>query len=508
MIITERMNIMKLTVKKCAAAALAVTMCAQFTACGKDSIYSAEIDGVQVPAGVYIYYLQTAYYDAQDKVGEDTAETDSVADAAAAQTEATTTTADMFYAQSIEGKNVKDWIIDTATDYCRTQVAIDKKFDEYGLALTDEEEQEAEMYCSQMWEYGGSYFTELGIGESSYRSIYMNNEKRSKLFEKLYSAGGEYAVSDDDLKAHLAENFALINYIDIELRDGEGNLLKSDGKAERMAMAQEYVDRYNAGEDLDALNSEYQAFYDGLKAQAEAAAAENAQTETADDSEGGAVFNFTEDAVSDNDSDGGAVFNFTEDTVSENNGRPAADEVGEEATAETEAETSADEAGEETTAETAAEGSDTEEEQTTAISEEAEAETTAEETTAAAETADDTVGDITLDTSAATTYSSNLTAIEKDGTTPNAQIVNEAFNNMAIGDCKILESEDGEHIYVVVKLDILDDESYFEASRQSLLYDMREDDFDALIDTWKESQTVIRNEAAVKRYDPQKIFKS
>ncbi len=485
---------MKLTVKKCAAAALAVTMCAQFAACGKDSIYSAEIDGVQVPAGVYIYYLQTAYYDAQDKAGENTSSTDTVADAAAAQTEATTTTADMFYAQSIEGKSVKDWIIDTATDYCRTQVAVEKKFDEYGLALTDEEEQEAELYCSQMWDYGGSYFEELGIGESSYRSIYMNNEKRAKLFDLIYSTGGERAVSDDELKAHMAENFALINYIDIELKDGEGNLLKSDGKAQRMEMAQGYVDRYNAGEDFDALNKEYQSFYSSLKAEAEAAAAqaatENAPAET--------------EAVTGGD----AMFDFTEETVAQNNGRPAADENGEETG---EAQTAAEEtAAEETTAapEETSVSEETGDVTTPAAAEEAPAEeTTAEETAVTAEEKA-AAGDITLDTADGASYTSNLTAIEKDGTTPNAQIVNEAFNNMAIGDCKILESEDGEHIYVVVKLDILEDESYFEASRESLLHDMRDDDFDALIDTWKESQTVIRNEAAVKRYDPQKMFKS
>ncbi len=482
---------MKLTVKKCAAAALAVTMCAQFAACGKDSIYSAEIDGVQVPAGVYIYYLQTAYYDAQDKAGENTSSTDTVADAAAAQTEATTTTADMFYAQSIEGKSVKDWIIDTATDYCRTQVAVEKKFDEYGLALTDEEEQEAELYCSQMWDYGGSYFEELGIGESSYRSIYMNNEKRAKLFDLIYSAGGERAVSDDELKAHMAENFALINYIDIELKDGEGNLLKSDGKAQRMEMAQGYVDRYNAGEDFDALNREYQSFYSSLKAEAAAqAATENAPAET------------------EADAGGDAMFDFTEETVAQNNGRPAADENGEETSVE---DTTAEEtAAEETTAvaeETSAPEETSVSEETGDVTTPAVTEAPAEETAVTAqETAAD--GDITLDTADATSYTSNLTAIEKDGTTPNAQIVNEAFNNMAIGDCKILESEDGEHIYVVVKLDILEDESYFEASRESLLHDMRDDDFDALIDTWKESQTVIRNEAAVKRYDPQKMFKS
>ncbi|MCM1578100.1 MAG: hypothetical protein NC078_04795, partial [Ruminococcus sp.] len=270
----------KMNIKRIAAGTAAVVLSASLCGCGENTTWGADIDGMRIPAGVLIYFLQTSYYDAQSKLYEQQAA------AAEENPDISADTADTdVYTADIEGKNGKDWIYDDATKQMQIYAAVENKFGEYGLALSDETLSSAQTYCEQLWDSGGDYYTKMGISQKSYQSIYLNNEKRGMLFEHLFSEGGEYGVPDSDIKSYLSENYALINYIDMELKDGEGNLLKSDGKAERMAIAEEYVQRYKDGADFDELNAEYVTYYRNLQEEAAAKAAENAES-TADTESG------------------------------------------------------------------------------------------------------------------------------------------------------------------------------------------------------------------------------
>ncbi len=452
----------KLNIKKIAALGCAAAMLGSLTACGEKTTWGAVIDGVQIPAGVFIYYLDTANYEARQKLGE---QTDTSADlspeGAAAQSSETVTLP--LYSSQIDGVDSKQWIYDRATELMQEYAAVEAKFDEYGLTLSDDDKQSAQVYLDQIWDYAGDYYTSMGVSENSYKSVFLNSSKRQKLFETIYSEGGEKAVSDDEIKTYLDENYALINYIDVELKDGEGNLLKSEGKAERMDMLNSYMERYNNGEDFDELNAEYVTYYENLKKAAEetAAAEEAANAETADD---------------------------TAETTAEVSQSPAEaalpsdDEEVTDETSETEvpAET---EASEETTA------------PDEAVSE---AETSAAETTAA-----------DAQTTQVGTVESNMTVIEKaDRTVPCADVANKVFDEMNKGDVQIIETADGEHYYLVVKLDILEDDEYFTTARASLLSEMKSDDFDGMVSEWTAAQTVEKNADSYKRYDPEKMFKS
>ena len=263
----------RFNIKKITAVAAAAAVMSSMTACGENTTWGATIDGSDIPAGIFIYYLQSAYYSAQSKLNEEnSASSDAVASA-----DGTTTTAAVFSSQ-IDGKDAKTWIYDEATKSMQEYAAIEAKFTELGLTITADEKDAAKVYCDQTWDYAGEYYTKMGISEKSFTSLYLNSQKRDKVFKTIYSEGGEYAVSDDEIKTYLDENYAMINYIAMELKDGSGNLLKSDGKAEIMSMAESYVERYKNGEDFDALNAEYTAYYDNLKA----TAAEEAANAAAD----------------------------------------------------------------------------------------------------------------------------------------------------------------------------------------------------------------------------------
>ncbi len=455
----------RFNIKKITAVAAAAAVMSSMTACGENTTWCATIDGSDIPAGIFIYYLQSAYYSAQSKLNEEnSASSDAVASA-----DGTTTTAAVFSSQ-IDGKDAKTWIYDEATKSMQEYAAIEAKFTELGLTITADEKDAAKVYCDQTWDYAGEYYTKMGISEKSFTSLYLNSQKRDKVFKTIYSEGGEYAVSDDEIKTYLDENYAMINYIAMELKDGSGNLLKSDGKAEIMSMAESYVERYKNGEDFDALNAEYTAYYDNLKAEAEAAAAEEAANAAADEAE-------TETStaeVTPSDAEAALEDNADEITDSAETAEDAT-EVSTEDTAE------ADETAD--TAEETAEADITTEEAAETT------ETSAEETTDSGEQ-----------------ISSNKTVIEKSGTTPDSAVVSKVFDEMQKGDIQIIESSDSEKYYIVLKMDVLETDEYFLSAKDSLLYEMKSEDFDALITQWTEAQNVVKNQDAYKRYDPKKLF--
>ena len=180
----------KLNIKKIAALGCAAAMVSSLTACGEKTTWGAVIDGVQIPAGVFIYYLDTANYEAQQKLNE---QTDTSADlspeGAAAQSSETVTLP--LYSSQIDGVDSKQWIYDRATELMQEYAAVEAKFDEYGLTLSDDDKQSAQVYLDQIWDYAGDYYTSMGVSENSYKSIFLNSSKKQKLFETIYSEGGE-----------------------------------------------------------------------------------------------------------------------------------------------------------------------------------------------------------------------------------------------------------------------------------------------------------------------------
>ncbi|MGN0697094.1 MAG: hypothetical protein ACI4J5_10055 [Oscillospiraceae bacterium] len=442
--------------RKITALLAAAAMTVSLAGCGEDTIYIGTAQDKDIPSGLYIYYLMNAYYSAQSYM--------------------TDTDTDVF-AITIEEQPARDWMISTAKNDLMEYLAVEQKFEEYGLELTEDETDAAKINIDSMWEYYGSVYEDYGIAESSFLKAYENSLKADKLFDAVYGENGEREVPDKDIMSYMTENYALINYISMNLVDGEGNLLKSDGKAERMEMAKDYVERAKNGEDFDSLNFEYLAYVDKLTAEAEAAAAAAAAE--------------TESGTSSNEMI--IVPSDAEEMAPEEETGEVTSEPSEETDAE-----SAEETSDETAGETAAETTVTEEE-------------TSEETTAlwaGEEIAEETESDVLeliADEEVETSYASNKQVITKDSEYPAAIVCEKVFSDMDAGDVTIIESEDGEYYYVVEKGDLLEDSAYFDSARESLLYEMREDDFEALKKEWVDSVNFTFNDKAVERYVPEKF---
>ena len=252
--------------KKSAAIALTSAMALSLASCGEDTTWGARIDGTELRAGILIYFQAESVYEASSYM----IETD-------------TNVLDI----TIEDQPAREWINGQVVKNMQEYVAVENKFNELGLVFENNEEAMASNTVDQWWEYIQEYYEGLGVSKQSYFDIVLNSEKRSAIFDYYYGEGGELAVSDDEIKAYLSENNAKINYIEMPLRDGEGNLLKSDGKAEIKEMAESYIERIKSGEDMNTVAAEYNAYYQSLVEAAssteESADSNTAATETVTD---------------------------------------------------------------------------------------------------------------------------------------------------------------------------------------------------------------------------------
>ncbi|MDE7287980.1 MAG: hypothetical protein K2N71_00560, partial [Oscillospiraceae bacterium] len=208
---------------------------------------------------------------------------------AAADGETTTTAESVSVLDiTIEDKPAREWINDKAVQSMREYAAVEKKFAELGLTFENKEEDRLNIVVDQMWEYFGEYYEELGVSRQSYYDVGLNSEKKSAIFNYYYGKDGEKAVPEDEVVSYLKENNARVKYITMPLKDGEGNLLKSEGKAELKTMAEGYIDRLNASSaTFEEIEKEYNDYYAALvKAATETAESENTDTAEQPQTEG------------------------------------------------------------------------------------------------------------------------------------------------------------------------------------------------------------------------------
>ncbi|HBI85141.1 MAG TPA: hypothetical protein DDX71_02470 [Ruminococcus sp.] len=469
--------------RRAAAAALSVCTLLTCASCGENTANAMSVDGYDVRAGIYLYYVTNAYQEAISVLRE-----------GGETFEGAKETADYKKVMkdiNIDNVTAEEWIQNKAETSCATFVAIERDFERLGLTLSGEQLAAIENSAASSMQYYGEFFQKTGISEESVKDIIANSYKQSALWQEYYGEDGSVGVKEEELYDHYAENHLRIKYIEMPLKDGEGNLLKADGKAEIEKMAEDYMKRLQkkAGneaelmEEMDFLIDEHNHYVTSLS--------EAAVTTT--DDEGNTITTPTTPKVT-TDKNGSTGETTTDATTT----APAETTTAEKTTEKTTETTT-------TTAKTDATGAETTE--TTA------AVTTEKTTTSAAETTTTTTDATGYDKSKERILVVSTTAKEEEKkadettTEPSYTPCEKVYTWAADEKTPLLKPElikDDEVYYIVLKADIktrmTEDDLWNTNAIETEREDMYNDEFLDMLDEMAKNLTVKRNERAFRRY--------
>ncbi|MDE5753608.1 MAG: hypothetical protein K2H89_03575 [Oscillospiraceae bacterium] len=213
--------------KKVPAVLTVVTLIAACTGCGSNTTTAMTIDDYVVPAGVYLYYLNSSYSNAVSQLSQENEDLD----------KEDTKTIQTLY---LEDKDVRTWVEDKATELCVDFVATEKKFDELGLTLDAETEEQLESMLQYYWGNYSNAMIELGVSEESFRKVMTSSYKSEAVFDYYYDIDAEEGVTEEELQDYYAENNIRAQYVKFDLHDSEGNVLEDAKKSEILELAKKY----------------------------------------------------------------------------------------------------------------------------------------------------------------------------------------------------------------------------------------------------------------------------
>lgn len=235
--------------KKIVSAILAVMMLISVSGCSSsDTSWIAKSGDITVPVGAYMYYGLNNYFMAMEKV-----------DASKAFSKET----------QIDGVSTSEWIRNESLKNVKSAIAVRNKCKELGVEISEDDKASLSKSTASFYkQMESTIFAPNGISESSILFTTEDVYLRDMLFKKYYDVGGIEEISQAEVEQCAKDERARVKWIEIQLKDGNGNLLKSEGKAEMKKMAEDYIRRYNAGEDFDALIAEHEEYYKKLIADA------------------------------------------------------------------------------------------------------------------------------------------------------------------------------------------------------------------------------------------------
>ena len=388
----------------CAALACSLASC-------KDTTWSYKVEDTTITSGMYITFQLNAYMDAQGKT-EDSSKS--------------------VLEQKIEDKNAVEWINEEVLKAAKSYVAVEKKFNELGLELSESDKNKINTQLENMWSYYQSIYEPNGAGKQSLKKVLQNSYKSNLIFQKYYDKDGLEAVSDADLIKELTDKYALVKYIQMPMKDASGNKLKTEGKAELKKKADAYVARLKKGEKIDDLIKEYEDILE--KEQADASGTSSDASSTGSGSASSSASSATSSAAATST----PVSSDTSSAVSSNTSSG-------------------------TSSNAAASGSGETEEETT-------------------------------DPNEVMIYKENETLTQK---------FKDGIFGAAIGVPTVVE--DDENYYVTIRYDLSKNEKRFADYRDTLLRNLKSDEYEEKLDTWSKDYKVETNEASEKRYTVQKI---
>ena len=97
----------------------------------------------------------------------------------------------------------------------------------------------------------------------------------------------------------------------------------------------------------------------------------------------------------------------------------------------------------------------------------------------------------------------NIVIVKKEDESLSDKFIKGVFETAKIGEPLIIE--DDENYYVTIKYDITKDENTFKEYRDTVLYDLKGDEYEAMQKEWYKDYKFDTNEDSIKRYKLSKL---
>lgn len=222
---------MRNILKKAAAVVLSAALCLSFAGCyDEGKSWAAKMGDDTMPIGGYIYYLNSAYSEAREKISS----------------------GEEVLKATIEDRSAESWISDRALEYLKSYFYVSSKCEELGLTLTEEDLAAVEENTSYMWSYMRENAESMGIAKESFDKAYsLYNARYQKLMEAMYGEGGELEIPEEELKSYFTENYYDYEffYVPLSTTDEEGNStdLTDEEKEDLRKKLEDYADEVSSG---------------------------------------------------------------------------------------------------------------------------------------------------------------------------------------------------------------------------------------------------------------------
>ena len=423
---------------KMTAAVTALMVSLSLASCNQDTTwtYRTEDGAYEVTSGMYVGMSISAYNSGYSQTDIDTSQP--------------------LYDQQIGSVDALTWVQQEVDNLAKKYLAVETKFEEYGLSFTEEEQSYIDSYIEYYWNYLGSSYEDEGCGQESYTKLMTNSFKESQLFYHIYGEGGEREVTEEELRDLFNQQYAHVNIFDVDCSDDEGNPLEGhelEIVEERVA---NLIERLDNGEDFETVKADYEA-----EVEAEQAAEE-------------------ESASSDTSSD---------ETSSEETSASESSASSEESAASEESSAVSGDTGSSASSETSEVSEDTSSAESSSSSEE-----TASSETSAESSSSDTSSDTETDTDTSVYINTDTTSYPEELVT--------LLMDASAGEYGSWNDEDGT-IYVWVRLE--NDDTGFETYRDTILQNEKWEEYTQLEQDWINGMTFVQNDAAIRKHNPKNL---
>ncbi|MFI3324651.1 MAG: hypothetical protein R3Y35_00580 [Clostridia bacterium] len=212
--------------------ALVIILAMTLTACSYGSNSWAIKDGDnEINMEEYLYYCLMAYENAVYMVDSETRVLDA----------------------TIDSMTATEYIFSDVMRYCQTYLWLESQIEELDITYTDQEIDDVEYLTEAQMEYIGDYLEYYGISEDSFHTAYsIYSLNYQKVFEALYSEGGEFEVADEEFLEYYSENYYSYQYIFAPLmevnEDNENISISEEDKEVLTELFEEYMSQIENGE--------------------------------------------------------------------------------------------------------------------------------------------------------------------------------------------------------------------------------------------------------------------